>query len=574
MENPDARKEAFETAVKESEVYGNWGNPNFSRGAANGGRFVDGAFYLEANLDGVSDDGVALCTRVYSGAGHETYVALVLHEHWEEVRMWLSEMKDLAEKEEGPKYSVDNSSANFFLTQEGTLRIRNVKPQPPGGGNFQTPSWNDWEGYSDPIEVDHVLTAAYPESALASNGAVTEQINALTEMVGRERITILHPWDDGDGTIVKSRFPTALSAREVRRKIEDSGGHYAPGLISRYHGGLNFLKHKHFVILKGVPGTGKTSLVKRYAEVIHGLSDADIDNHPHFHMCRVRPEWTDPTGLIGYYDAIDGKYVVEDFLEAILDARENPDKAVFVCLDEMNLARVEYYFSDILSAMEQEKKFDRTISLHNRGYVEGSNGRPIAGDQVIPDNLYITGTVNIDETTNPLSQKVRDRAVIIDMSRVELESYLRNTLSEDSDISQEAIDASTPPLIEIQEVLEDYSAGFGYRVAREVVEYVSFWLHQDVEESDLEWVNGSLVESALDHQLAQKIAVKLEGTEQQVEMLKRLAEKTLHSSENGVETDSLLRGDEELPSVKFPELLEALREKYRQVQDFGGFGMI
>lgn len=598
MSTPSKREDVFKNAVRESEAYGdeNW-KLRYYAGGTNAGRFVEGAFYVESNLDNPPEDGLALCTRLYSGSNEELYVSLIFNDHWEDVKDWLDEMIDLNDQgvyrynsdQGNPEYGSNNKKTNFYLTKEG-VRILNANPSQK---QFQNPGWNDWEGFSDPIEVDRVLVAAYPESALTVGSAAAEQIDILTELVGQENIEVLHPWGDEDGTGVKSRLPTALTPQEIEQEVEDIGGHYAPGLISRYHGGLNFLRHKHFVILKGASGTGKTSLAKRYAEVVHGLSDRDLDSHPHFHMCRVRPEWTDPTGLIGYYDSIGENYVVEDFLEAVLDAQENPGTAVFVCLDEMNLARVEYYFSDILSAMEQEKKSDRKISLHNRGTVQGSDGRQIEGDQIIPENLYITGTVNVDETTNPLSQKVRDRAVIIDMTKVEIGSYLQ-TLSQkeelhDEELHDNATRIAKGPLKKIHNTMSDHGVGFGYRVAREVVEYVSFWLQQveegDLELEDLDWIEVEseetgdevdvLARHALDHQLTQKIAVKLEGTDRQRKMLKELARHTLSEDadlDDDAEIGDLLEG-EESGSVKLPEMLEALREKYGQLGDIGGFGM-
>lgn len=117
-------------------------------------------------------------------------------------------------------------------------------------------------------------------------------------------------------------------------------------------------------------------------------------------MYPVRPEWTDPTGLTGCHDVLTNQYKVPQFLEAVLVATAHRDSPVFVVLDEMNLARVEYYFSDVLSAMESRQ--------------------PIQ----LPPNLYVVGTINVDETTSTVSDKVLDRAVVIDMSAVDLPGFL------------------------------------------------------------------------------------------------------------------------------------------------------
>ena len=97
------------------------------------------------------------------------------------------------------------------------------------------------------------------------------------------------------------------------------------------------------------------------------------------------------------------------FLEAVLLATTHRDSPVFVVLDELNLARVEYYFSDVLSAIETGEP----LQLHSNGVpLEGSNGTSIPAQLPAPVNLYITGTINIDETTNAVSDKVLDLSLI------------------------------------------------------------------------------------------------------------------------------------------------------------------
>ena len=94
-------------------------------------------------------------------------------------------------------------------------------------------------------------------------------------------------------------------------------------------------------------------------------------------------------------------------------ATAHPNSPVFVLLDEMNLARVEYYFSDVLSCIETGE----ALQLHSNSVpLEGSTGISISAEMPIPTNLYIIGTINVDETTNPVSDKVLDRAIIIEMS--------------------------------------------------------------------------------------------------------------------------------------------------------------
>src|ERR1700693_450911 len=113
--------------------------------------------------------------------------------------------------------------------------------------------------------------------------------------------------------------------------------------------------------------------------------------------------------------------MVPPFLEAVMLATAHRESPVFVVLDEMNLARVEYYLSDVLSCMETQG----TLQLHSNGVpLEGTTGTSIRAELPLPSNLFIVGTINVDETTNPISDKVLDRASVIDMSAVDVRGFL------------------------------------------------------------------------------------------------------------------------------------------------------
>ena len=156
------------------------------------------------------------------------------------------------------------------------------------------------------------------------------------------------------------------------------------------------LKTKPFVILSGVSGTGKTRLAELFAEAMTGI------NPKQFRLIPVRPDWSDSTALFGYQNVLANRYVSTPFLDITRTAGlpEHRHKAFFVCLDEMNLARVEHYLADYLSALESRA---HRIPLHE--------GVP---DLILPPNLFVTGTVNVDETTHGFSRKVLDRANTFD----------------------------------------------------------------------------------------------------------------------------------------------------------------
>ncbi len=156
------------------------------------------------------------------------------------------------------------------------------------------------------------------------------------------------------------------------------------------------LKTKPFAILSGVSGTGKTRLAELFAEAMTGLAPKQ------FRLIPVRPDWNDASALFGYQNVLANRYVSTPFLDIVRAAGlpENRRKAFFVCLDEMNLARVEHYLADYLSALESRA---HKIPLH-----EG------IADLALPPNLFVTGTVNVDETTHGFSRKVLDRANTLD----------------------------------------------------------------------------------------------------------------------------------------------------------------
>ena len=156
------------------------------------------------------------------------------------------------------------------------------------------------------------------------------------------------------------------------------------------------LKTKPFAILSGVSGTGKTRMAELFAEAMTGPAPKQ------FRLIPVRPDWNDGTALFGYQNVLASRYQSTPFLDIVRAAGqpENRRKAFFVCLDEMNLARVEHYLADYLSALESRA---HRVPLHE--------GVP---DLILPPNVFVTGTVNVDETTHGFSRKVLDRANTFD----------------------------------------------------------------------------------------------------------------------------------------------------------------
>lgn len=236
----------------------------------------------------------------------------------------------------GRKPGSISNNVKFYITSDSRIYFHNndfqesLRPEP---GTKQL----DEECMA---RIDSVLFAIWPPSASARRSLLARDfVGYLGSLVGSEKIHELSVWTDNK-TLSASmrRMPSSIPVGDIEAAVKDLGGHYPNGEVRRFHAALNFLAHKHFVILSGLSGTGKTQLALKYARAVHGLASTTVDD-PLIFECPVRPEWTDPTGLTGYHDVLTNRYVVPTFLEAVLVATAYRESPVFVILDEMNLAR-------------------------------------------------------------------------------------------------------------------------------------------------------------------------------------------------------------------------------------------
>lgn len=397
-------------------------------------------------------------------------------------------------------YAARNNNVAVYLAHDGRLYFRNKQ--------FWDSLRTDLAPFGAGVEVDSIAVSLWPATASARRSLLAREfVGHLGALVGQEKVHELRTWED-EGQVDGSmrRMPGTIPLADIETAVAEQGGHYPAGEVRRIHAGLSFLAAKHFVILAGLSGTGKTQLALQYARAVHGLGRNAPD--PFLFICPVRPEWTDPESLLGYNDVLTGRYVVPRFLEAVLVATAHRDSPVFVVLDEMNLARVEYYLSDVLSAMETGEP----MQLHQSGVpLEGTTGTAVRRDLPLPPNLFLVGTINIDETTNPLSSKVLDRAIVIDMSGVDLKGFL-DGLAQNQDLAA-AVASMRAKLEQVEALLAPEGLGFGYRVADEAVRYHAFATAQP----------GVGADDVLDDILAQKVLVKLRGGERQRAMLTDLA---------------------------------------------------
>lgn len=522
------RQRQFEAAVKADGLVGGASRVHKLFGVSNSAKIVRGGIQLGVvNLDGVverPESLVLLCMLVFPPAD-EVYFSVYVKSGSEALLARLDAMKGLGSSEEGAAdYSVQEAAVEYETPPSDEVneadsyaaRNNNVAIAIDSSGRLRLKNKRHWdevpEGLFDsevPIPVDKIQVAIFPPTASARRSLVTREfVGYLGGLVGQENVHELKAWDaSGDVRPSMRRMPGGIDLDEIERAVKVLGGHYPHGEVRRMHSSLNFLPHKHFVILSGLSGTGKTQLALHYARAVHGLSD-QAETDPFLFVCPVRPEWTDPSGLTGYYDVLTNRYVVPSFLEAVLVATAHPDSPVFVVLDEMNLARVEYYFSDVLSCIETREP----LLLHSNAVpLEGSNGVSIPSRLPVPANLYLVGTVNIDETTSSISDKVLDRALVIDMSSVDLDGFLAMLTDQEKALGL-ALDSCRTKLSEVHACLSKHELGFGYRLAEEVVRYFAF--HSQIKsEQDAD---------VLDELMTQKVLVKIRGTEKQRSLLAEL----------------------------------------------------
>ncbi|WP_224961258.1 McrB family protein [Geomonas subterranea] len=218
---------------------------------------------------------------------------------------------------------------------------------------------------------------------------------------------------------------------------------------------------KRFVLLSGLSGTGKTALLFHYARLYCQLKGVNVKDHRA--VIAVSPEWRDPSGLLGYFNALhaDPTFQAEPALRTVIAASQNPNSPYFLILDEMNLARVERYFAPFLSSMETGER----LLLH--GHDDTVNDVPPSIPW--PKNLFVGGTVNMDETTHPFSDKVLDRAFTLEFWEVQLERYLKDRPTTLIAACKVKVDSL---LLDLNCHLYKIRRHFGYRTAGEVLGFI------------------------------------------------------------------------------------------------------
>lgn len=317
-----------------------------------------------------------------------------------------------------------------------------------------------------------------------------------------------------------------FSIREIIKLIKQTGLVYSDNLIKRF---AFSLMSKRFLILSGLAGSGKTQLALAFASAL-------VKNREK-QMCvvSVGADWTNREPLLGFPNALQsGKYVKPEsgVLDLLIEANkpENADKPFFLILDEMNMSYVERYFADFLSAMESKEP----ISLWNPDEAKGEDGKvdPVPQKVALPKNLFIIGTINVDETTYMFSPKVLDRANVIefkiaekemaeflkDMKEIDRESINGKAANMGADFVEKAcrkdLEKDEKAISTLQgffNELKGVNAEFGYRSATEIFRFICQAKSND--DATPKLTDAEILDAAI----VQKLLPKLHGSRKKLE---------------------------------------------------------
>lgn len=365
---------------------------------------------------------------------------------------------------------------------------------------------------------------------------------------------------------------------------------------------LSALRTKPFMLLAGISGTGKSRIVREFAfkSCPVELQDADGTEPGNYCMIEVKPNWHDSTELLGYWSNLNKQYMFTKFIKFLVKAKMYPNTPFFVCLDEMNLAPVEQYFAEFLSVLETRKHIeneegevciksgvlvdkeyfkkvgevgnnsqghayptcqtDRDIYMKLFDIVDKAEMEKVPANDAktltevgltLPENVFIVGTVNMDDTTHQFSRKVIDRAMTIEMNGGNLADIfsdkdelvyaeqpltmdnlqakyvsakevltLCSTVKDNGDIRNyikgNGKEGLSQRLEEINKVLNGTPFTVSYRVMNELTIYLAVLLDQAKEKGEevtLDSFKG-YVETAIDKILLMKILPRVEGDDE------------------------------------------------------------
>jgi 5-methylcytosine-specific restriction protein B len=412
------------------------------------------------------------------------------------------------------------------------------------------------EIFGDNVQFNNISTASVPEFIKEiSRYSDVNVINIENEI--------------NNSQIPKSFAFDPFEVKYFKEVVYNSGLKFNDELVSRF---ISSLLTKPFVLLTGLSGSGKTKIAQSFVQWI-------CEDESQYKIIPVGADWTNREPLLGYPNGLNHEeYILPDSgaLSLIIEASkiENNEKPYFLILDEMNLSHVERYFADFLSVMESEGK----ISLYSGTARKDLKGNDVPDNIHWPKNLFIIGTVNIDETTYMFSPKVLDRANTIEFrldesniknffdlpSKIDLSvlkskgaSMAKNFLEIATDNTiDNGVDYSNT-LVQFFNELKKVGAEYGYRTAVEMLLLIK----------KLNTISEISKNECIDIAVMQKLLPKLHGSRSKVS--KVLDALILLCLKDG-QTFSIAKSDEVLDeNIKYPIAFEKLVRMYKNALDNG-----
>lgn len=378
----------------------------------------------------------------------------------------------------GDEYEYDVSSQTIYMLIAGCVVMAAMLIRGIFGLGVEQPAGAVSQGATEE-------RAPYAESAASVQSGMDGDFDAcpaFTDLDGRQSAFVAELTERRAHLFANPSLPNMVRfvvdyARESRLHLS-----YSTEDMATFVAGLGASR---LTILQGMSGTGKTSLPKIFTEAIMGNCE----------IVEVESSWRDKNELLGYYNEFSKCFTPKKFTQCLYKARLNSTVPTLIVLDEMNLSRIEYYFSDFLSLMENEED-KREIKLSNVKLYRRENGQNVPYDGLtdghtikIPANVWFIGTANRDESTFAISDKVYDRAQTMNFNKRAPKIYsFGEPLSQrfvpyeilvklfDAAKSDYVFDAESNVAIQkTEKLLAPYNISFGNRVLRQIEDFVKIY---------------------------------------------------------------------------------------------------
>lgn len=334
--------------------------------------------------------------------------------------------------------------------------------------------------------------AMYSGGALLQNVGVKQVEEAIEEVAAQDtnrfnRLIALDKEYALPQNLVSSAEVEKMSLREIVDRFVNYAAsfhnlYYDKPTIRRFVAGMATSK---ILILEGISGTGKTSLPYAFSKFM-GRDPSIIS---------VQPSWRDRTDIMGYLNEFTKTYNESSFLSAVYEATYRNDPSI-VILDEMNLARIEYYFAEFLSIMEMPDKNEWHVDVVSSEMPnDPKNLRD--GKLLIPQSLWFVGTANQDDSTFTITDKVYDRAITLDLNTradhfdapvtegISLSNYYLEVLFDQAGNSYKISDEALGNLKTIDAfIMDKFKITFGNRIMRQINKFVPIYCACDGSESE------------------------------------------------------------------------------------------